>query len=214
MNIIFKEKILTHKINYEDESSEQIKARTISGLSWSIAGTVAAVFVQIFHASVMARLLTPADFGLVALASVFLRFGNYFGQLGVGPALIQKSVLTVDDVRAALTVSAVLGIMICIFFISVAPFLGAKLNPDIVLIMQVLSVNIVFSCFSAISLSVLKRSMRFRTLAFLELGSYIFGYVFFGITLALRGFGVWSFVAASLAQGVLAFIASYVAVKH
>ena len=78
-------------------------------MSWSTAATVATAVLQIGYTAVMARLLAPAAFGLVALAGVVLRFGSYFSQIGLEQALVQKADMSEEDVRAAFTSAALLG---------------------------------------------------------------------------------------------------------
>jgi lipopolysaccharide exporter len=69
--------------------------------------------LQFGMTAVMARLLTPAAFGLVALAGLFLRFVDYFARAGISQALIQKPKLAATDIRAAFTLSAGLAALFC-----------------------------------------------------------------------------------------------------
>src|SRR6476469_2645033 len=84
---------------------------TVQGVKWSTAATILTAIMQVGYTAVMARLLTPAAFGVVALANVVLRFGGYFAQMGMEQAIIQKQELTPEDVRAAFTASVLLGVV-------------------------------------------------------------------------------------------------------
>ena len=103
-----------------DSGKEMVKnltARTIHGLKLSYLGTVVKTILQIGVAAIMARLLDPAAFGLIAMVGVILRFGQYFAQMGVGSALIQKKQISDEDVRASFTSAFLLGIL---FYITVS----------------------------------------------------------------------------------------------
>ena len=70
--------------------SENLTSKTVHGIKWSYLSTLTNTVLQIGFTAIMARLLEPTAFGLVAMAGVVLRFGSYFSQMGVGQALIQK----------------------------------------------------------------------------------------------------------------------------
>jgi lipopolysaccharide exporter len=192
-----------------------LRAKTLSGLRWSFTSTGVSTLIQIAHMVIMARLLAPADFGLVALATAFLRFGTYFAQLGVGQALMQRLTLSEREIRTAFTTSALLGTFMAAAFYVAAPLAVAVVQaPEVVPVIQMLGLSMVITGLGMAALSLLKRELRFRELALIEVGSYVVGYVFVGITLAVLGFGVWSLVFAALCQGLLQTIAAYAMTRH
>jgi len=164
---------------------------------------------------IMARLLAPADFGLVALAAIFLQFGTYFAQLGVGQALMQRLTLSDKEIRTAFTTSVLLGVLLATLFYLAAPFAEMVVDaPEVVPVIQVLALTLVITGMGVTAHSLLKRELRFRGLAIVEVGSYVIGYVFVGITLAVLGFGVWSLVFAALCQALLQTITVYAMTRH
>lgn len=196
-------------------SRQGLRANILSGLRWSFTSTGVSTAIQIAHMMIMARLLTPADFGLVALAMAFLRFGTYFSQLGVGHALIQRPTLNEREIRTAFTTSVVLGLLLTVLFYSLAPFATSVVDaPEVVSVIQMLALSMIIAGLGTTAISLLKRDLRFKGLAFIEVGSYLFGYVFVGITLAMLGFGVWSLVFAALAQALLQTMAAYAMSRH
>lgn len=165
--------------------------------------------------AVMARLLDPVHFGLVAVANVLLRFLTYFAQLGVGPALIQKPVLEDGDVRAALSVSLGISTICVLVAIIVAPFAASFFDmPELAHVTQALSATFVLGGLSAVSSSLLRRDMQFRQVAITESGSYILGYGLVGISMAYLGYGVWALVGAVLAQSALGAVIAYLYCRH
>ena len=196
-------------------TAKNLTTNTLHSMSWSTAATVVTAVLQIGYTAVMARLLTPAAFGLVALAGVVLRFGSYFSQIGLEHALVQKAEMSEEDVRAAFTSATLLG-GLC----TVALALGAPLatrvfhEPAVVPLVRVMGLSLLISGLSATALTILRRRMAFRTLAIIETVSYLVAYAGLGIGLAWRGLGVWSLVGASLGQGVLAGGLAYAATRH
>jgi len=88
--------------------TESLTKKALHGLKWSYISTFTTALMQIGYTAVMARILTPADFGLVAMGSVVLSFGNYFAQMGMGSAIIQKKDITKEQIKAVFTSSVLL----------------------------------------------------------------------------------------------------------
>ncbi|MDD4914426.1 MAG: lipopolysaccharide biosynthesis protein [Methylococcales bacterium] len=180
-----------------------------SGVSWGAISTITVTGFQLMFMAVMARLLDPASFGLVAIANVCLRFFSYFAQMGVGPALIQKPVLEKGDIAAALSVS--LGIS-CLFFLVVqisAPLFELFYDmPQLANVARALSLNFIIGGFSAVSISLMQRNTAFRSLAIIDVLSYVLGYGLVGMGAAYYGLEAWALVAAFLSQMTLTAILS------
>lgn len=163
----------------------------------------------------MARLLDPVDFGLVAIAGVALRFYSYFSQMGVMPALIQKSSLDDGDIRAALALSMGISSLFFLLAISTAGIVERAFDmASLALIMQVLAINFIVSGFAAVSMGLIRRNNAFKALAMIEIVSYVFGYGVIGLGAAYSGGGVWALVAAMLSQSLLSAIIGYFVVRH
>src|SRR5437588_2129388 len=87
--------------------------RTLSGLFWMSLATGANVFSLLLVLVVLARLLTPADFGLAATALMVIGFSAIFAELGIGPAVVQRQDLQAMHVRTGFTLAVGLGILFC-----------------------------------------------------------------------------------------------------
>ena len=122
----------------------------------------------------MARLLEPADFGMMAMAGVILRFGTYFAQMGVGSALIQKKEVSDEDVRASFTSAFSLGMLFTIAVCFCAPLATYIFdNEKIVPIIQVMALSFFITGLSTTAISLLRRNLAFRSLAVTEVFSYV-----------------------------------------
>jgi len=194
---------------------ENITQRTIHGLKWSYISTISTAIMQIGYTAVMARLLNPSDFGLVAMSGVVLRFGQYFAQMGMGSAIIQKKELNKANISAAFTSSIILGLLFTILTFFLAPLAKYVFNNiEVVPIVKVMGLSFLINGFSLTALALIRRSLDFKNLAFAEITAYIIGYLFVGIGSALLGNGVWSLVYASLSQSLILALLTFLIIRH
>lgn len=172
------------------------------------------VFQLIFMA-VMARLLEPADFGLVAIANVSLRFFSYFSQMGITPGLIQKQILEDGDISAALAISLCVSSIFFLIAIATAGLIESFFEiQNISIVVRILAINFIIVGFSSVSLGIIRRNREFRALATIEVISYLLGYGLVGLTTAYSGAGVWALVAAFMTQSSMIAIFAYAKTKH
>jgi len=189
--------------------------KTIQGIKWSYISTIATAVMQVGYTAVMSRLLNPADFGLVAMGGVVLRFGQYFAQMGMGSAVVQKKDLTQENISAAFTSSIFLGLIFSLLTIVLAP-LGGYLfkNNDLIPVLRLMGLSFFISGFSLTSLALIRRSIEFKALAFSEIFAFGVGYLVIGIGSALSGQGMWSLVYASLSQSTILAGLTYLIRRH
>ncbi len=189
--------------------------RVIGGLAWSSSGAVARGLVQVAVLGVMARLLTPDDFGLISAALVIVSFGTIFTQLGVGQALVQRVELSQAHVRVALTLSLLFGVSATLFaFTSASLVAGFFRMPALTSVLQALSIIFIIKGAGTVAESLLLRSLKFKLLAMIDGVSYIVGYGFIGVVFAWLEYGPWALVAANIGQSVVATLTTMIAHKH
>ncbi|MBC5772980.1 lipopolysaccharide biosynthesis protein [Pontibacter sp. KCTC 32443] len=195
--------------------SDNLASKAVNGIKWGSASTIANAVMQIGYTAIMARILSPEAFGLVAIAGVIIRFGSYFANLGLNKAVVQQEELTKDHIRAAFTSSAILGLLFTGIIWAVAPIAAMFFkNPDAIPIVRAMAFAFLISGLSSTALSLLERNMQFKAISILETVSYIISYLGAGITLAYLGFGVWSLIYATLLQMVILLIGAYAVVRH
>jgi O-antigen/teichoic acid export membrane protein len=171
--------------------------------------------MQIGYTAIMARLLDPAAFGLIAMSGVILRFGGYFANMGMAQAIIQKKELTNEDIRAAFTSALLLGGAFFVVIWYLAPFSVLIFdNTNVVEVVRIMALSFLIGGFSSTANSILRRRMEFKILSVTETCSYIIAYLGIGVALAYAGYGVWSLVIATLSQLVIVSIISYMFVRH
>ncbi|MBB6610709.1 lipopolysaccharide biosynthesis protein [Pontibacter sp. Tf4] len=195
--------------------SNNLASKAVSGIKWGSASTVANAVMQIGYTAVMARLLNPEAFGLVALAGVVLRFGSYFANLGLNKAIVQKEELNPEHIRAAFTSSVLLGALFTAITWVAAPAAALFFkNPEAVPIIRVMAFMFLINGLSSTAVSLMERNMQFKALSILETISYILSYLGIGVILAYLDFGVWALVLASLSQFFFVSLGSYALTRH
>jgi lipopolysaccharide exporter len=185
------------------------------GLGWGGLSMVVMTGLQLVFMALMARMLEPADFGLVAIANIGLRFLSYFSQLGVGAAIIQKPKIESGDIPAAFFLSVVISIFFFLAALALAPLMEQFFKiAGLRDVTRVLAISFITAGLSAVSSGLIRRDMRFKRLAVIDTVAYFIGYGLIGLTAAYAGWGVWALVAASTAQGFVSLTLTYAAARH
>lgn len=199
----------------EGGSSAPLSKSAWKGLQWTYGASLIGSLLQVGYTAAMGRLLSPADFGVLAIALVFLRFGQYFAQMGVGPALIQSPTMSDRKMRTAFTMNVVLSLTVALIFVAIAGLARNLLDdPSVVPVVRVMALAMVIGGIGTTAESLLRRELRFRRLAVNQLLSFAIGYLLVGLGLAVLGAGVWSLVAAHLSQTALNSVLSVMARPH
>jgi PST family polysaccharide transporter len=173
-------------------------------MAWMIYGKVAFAILQLVILGLLARLLSPADFGVIAAAEVVIGFSAIVSQLGLGPALVQRTTLEERHVETAFTASVVLGLVLGAIIWFGASIAAQFLHmPAMVPVLHVLAWVFPLQGLQTVASSLMSRELRFRWLANLDVITYGVGYGIIGITTALLHWGVWALVAAQMSQTLL-----------
>lgn len=178
--------------------------RTITGLLWMAGGKSAQGVLDVLVLAVLARLLTPHDFGVVSAALVVTRFSSLFSRLGLGPALVQIPDLEPRHEKTAFTTSLGLGLALGAVIWLAAPSVGSFFRADgVAPVLRLLAVTFPLRGLAVVSESLLQRDLRFRWLASLQVKSFGLAYAPVGVGMALAGYGVWALVGAHMAQSTV-----------
>lgn len=182
-------------------SSENLKNKTLGGFIWLFGGSGSQAILQIVVLSILARLVTPYEFGVIGIALIVIRFSRIFSQMGMGPAIVQRPELTQAHIRTGFTSSLLLGGFFALTLVVSSPYVAAFFEmPELSSILKVIALIFIIDSFVVVSQSLLQRKLKLKLYALAEVISYAIGYSFIGITLAYLGFGVWALVYARLGQ--------------
>jgi O-antigen/teichoic acid export membrane protein len=172
--------------------------QTITGILWTGGGRVTKQVLHLITRLILARLLAPSDFGLVAMASVIIDFTSWFVDMGFGAALIQRKNLTDAHRSTAFWANVLMGWLVFIGLILSAPLVAGFFGSErLASILIALSFSTVLTPARSIIESLFTRDFKFRFIALREVLSIFLGGIV-GITLALNGFGVWALVGQTL----------------
>lgn len=186
------------------EPGKDLTHRTIGGLLWMAGGKGAYGVLQLLVLAVLARLLTPADFGVVSAALVVIGLSQIVSQLGLGPALVQRPTLEPRHIDTAFSVSVILGIGLGALIWLIAPAAAAFFRIEAVApVLRALAWLFPLQGLGTVAESLMRRDLRFSWLARIDVVTYGVGYGAVGIALALAGWGVWALVAGQIVQSCL-----------
>ena len=181
-----------------------LQRRVTRGLAWTIVDNWGRQLLGFAVFIILANLLQPTDFGLVALAVVFVNFAQVFVDQGLGDALIQRRELTRSHIDTAFWVAIATGVLLTALGLVLAIPIAALLEePDLRPILQVLSLAFVLAAMSSIQIALLRRELAFRSLALRSIAATVAGGVV-GIAMAFLGFGPWALVGQQLASAAAA----------
>jgi O-antigen/teichoic acid export membrane protein len=196
-------------------AAESLTDRTTRAAQWRLGSSIVGAVSQLAVGVLLAHLLLPSEFGVVALAFVVLGLAQPFGDLGMAGAIVQRRNLTDRHVRTAFTFSVTLGIAVAIVMALAAPF-GAMVmrEPMVTAVLRWLALGFAIQGTTVVAGALLRRRLDFRRRFFIGACSYLVGYGGVAVSLALLGHGVWSLVGGGLAQMLLSAIAELASVRH
>lgn len=181
-----------------------LSGRTATAAQWRFGLSATQAAFQFGVGIVLARLLPPEDFGLLALAMIVAGFARFASNLGLAPAIIQRAELTDRHVRVAFTLSVVLGLAVFGVIFALAP-LSAPLfqNDRVPDVLRGISVMFVATGLGNTAGALLRRDLDFRRIFWIVNISDLLGYGLLSVVLAFSGYGVWSLVIGTVTQKVL-----------
>lgn len=170
----------------------------MSGFRWSASARLVSQVISWAITLVVIRLLTPADYGLLAMATVFVSFLAMFSELGLGAAVVQKPAVDNHLLRRVLGVVLVIHFSLAALLALAAPLIAIfYTEPRVIPVVRVLSLQFILAAFAVIPDAQLQRRMEFRNRSLLDLSGAIVA-SFTTLTMAFSGAGVWALVAGSL----------------
>ena len=194
-------------------SDNSIKSKTFHGFLWRFAERCGAQGVGFVVSILLARLLSPNDYGTVALVNVFIAILGVFINSGMGSALIQKK--NADDLEFStvfyFNMFMCITLYIVMFFCS--PLIAKFYNkPELTTLTRVLSLTFLISGVKGIQCSYVSKNMLFKRFFFSTLGGTIFS-AFVGVFLAYKGCGAWAIVAQSISNNLIDTLILWFTVK-
>lgn len=176
----------------------EIKSKILSGLFWQYLQRFSTQGIQMLISIILARLLLPKDFGVIALVGVFITVSAVLIDSGFSNALIQKKEIDNKDYSSVFLFNLLISIVLYFMLYLVSPWVAEFYDePLLIPVLRVISFTIVLNSLSIIQTVILSREMRFRVSFNVNLISAVIS-GFIGIIMAYKGYGVWSLVFSQL----------------
>lgn len=182
---------------------ENLRDKTLSGLFWNLSEWVGIRVIQFLPTIILARLLTPEQFGLIGMLILFVAVTQTFLDSGFGLALIRKKDATYTDECSIFYFNILIGALSVLILFFAAPLIADFYNQPILTgLTRWLSLDILITAFSLIQITLLTRKLDFKTQVKANLFATLAGGVI-GVTAAYLGFGVWSLVIQTISNTIL-----------
>ncbi len=186
--------------------ADSLRGKFLKGAFWNSLDKLFGQGASFVIGIVLARLLSPSDYGLVGMLSVFMAISAQFIDGGLGNALIQKKECSAIDYSTVFVCNFGMSILICIILFFCAPLIADFYNqPLLTDITRVYALNFVIGSFNTVQRAMLNKAVNFKALAQIRVISTIISGVV-GITLAYKGFGVWALVFQTISAGIIGWV--------
>jgi O-antigen/teichoic acid export membrane protein len=183
-----------------DHLLANLKGHTIASGAVTLSAQGAKFCLNLVSTMILARLLTPRDFGLVAMVMTVTGFLRVFKDAGLSVATVQRERITHAQVSNLFWINVAVSAASTLIMASAAPIVARFYrNSGLISLTLVLSTTFLISGSTVQHQALLKRQMRFKALALIEVGSMAIG-VFIGVLMAVLGYGYWSLVGSSLSM--------------
>lgn len=177
-------------------STRNLTQRTLKGAAWIGGASAARLGLRVISVGVLARLLSPQEYGIVAGALVAMDLATMIYTLGLAPTLIQRKEVRPAHVATALSSSLVMAAFTAVGIWMAAPWLASLMRiPELVDILRVFSLLTPFGAFSTMAEALLARNMQVKNVALRPLFSIVIAAFAVAIPMAYAGFGYWSLVS-------------------
>ena len=177
--------------------------KIVSGMLWRFGERITAQLVSFVVSVLLARILMPEDYGIVAIVNIFIAIANIFVVSGLGTALIQKK--EADEVDFSTMFWANLFLSVCLYAVVFfcAPMIAAFYKmPILAPVLRVFGLKLPISSINSIQNAYVSRRMDFKKFFFSTIIGTIVSAVV-GIAMALYGFGVWALIAQTMTNSVV-----------
>ncbi|MFV0590281.1 MAG: lipopolysaccharide biosynthesis protein [Draconibacterium sp.] len=186
-----------------------IRKSLTTGVFYTALAKYSGVFFSIVIGAVLARLLTPEEFGIVALVTVFATFFRLLSDFGIGQAVVQNQKLTKQDIQSIFSFSVIFGIVLSVVFYLAAPFIANFYKERALInVTKLLSLSVLFASVQIIPKAISQKNLKFKQIGIVT----VIIQVVCGITaiiLAYNGFSYYALVYQSIISSALTLIVFY-----
>ena len=185
---------------------EGLKDKTINGVAWETTSTIIKFAVNFVVSIILARLLTPDDYGLIGIVMIFVTIADCVTISGFFTSLIQKKDANAADYNTMFISNMVSSVSLYVILFFGAPFIADFFHrSELVGILRVQSLTLIISAFALVQRARFYKNLDFKTQAIISFITAFFS-GFLGISLAYLGFGVWALVYSTVLTSLLSTV--------
>lgn len=184
-------------------NERDLNRQIVSGMVWKFAERFLAQVVSFIVSLVLARILTPSDYGIVSIVTIFIALADVFLSSGLNTALIQKRNADETDFSTIFWCNLLLGVVLYAILFVMAPCVAKIYNmPVLISVIRVFALRLPISAFQSIQNAYVSRRMEFKKFFCATLTGTLVSAVL-GIFLAIHNFGVWALIAQYMSNTVI-----------
>ena len=189
------------------------KKQVIQGVFWKFAERIAAQLVSLIVSIILARLLSPSEYGTISLVMVFITIANVFVSSGFGQALIQKKDADSLDFSSVFYFSLVFTFLVYLVLFILAPYIAKFYDmPILSSVLRVLAISVPIMGINSVQQAYVARKMQFKLFFYATFVGTVAS-AFVGIWLAYNDYGVWALVAQTLTNNIIDTIVLQISIK-
>ena len=175
-------------------TEESLKHKTIKGVAWSALENITRLGVTFFVSIILARLLSPDEYGLIGILTIFISMFNTMVDSGFSNALIRKQNVSDVDYSTVFYINLVLSVILALILFCTSRLIAIFFErPELLLLTKVMSCVVIINAFSIVQRVRVTKRLDFKTLTKVTLIASV-GSGIIGILLAFNGYGVWALV--------------------
>lgn len=184
-------------------SQDEIASAAWRGMIWRFLERCSSQIVSFLVSIILARLLLPEQYGVIAMTMIFIALSEVFVTSGLGSALIQKSKYEEHDFSTMFWASLVFSLLIYALLFCLAPYISLLMHtPELTLVLRVLGLRLPISAMNSIQQAYVSQQMIFKKFFFSTLSGTI-GSGLVGLIMAYAGYGVWALVGQNITMIVV-----------
>lgn len=197
----------------KERASNNLRNKTVSGIAWTAVQKYSTMIIQFVSGIILARLLTPYDYGCIGMLSIFMVLAEAFIDCGFGAALIQKKNPTQEDYSTIFYWNIAVSVLLYLALFFAAPFIAKFYNiPLLSKVLRIQGVILFIYALNIIQSNQLRKKMNFRLLSIVSITTAVISLTI-TIILAYNGAGVWALVAQNIIMAAIPCLVYWFYVK-
>ena len=181
-----------------------LTTRSVSAATWELGSVIVQAVLQLAFMAILARFISPKDFGLYAIVNTVIAMVLIFSEIGIGSAIVQHKEISEQYLSTAFLLSIFLGALATgLTWLASPAITWFFKQPDVTHMIRVAGLTLFMSAYVTVATSLLERELLYRKLAIINIISYAIGFGLIGIITAILKMGAWAIVIATLSQYII-----------